>query len=92
MALSYAATPLISDTRGIYSSVNKLIKLAKYREERFVEGSRPSVSTLRRWIENGKLPGKKIGGQTYVEISEEMLEPTNNELANKIIKKVAVGE
>lgn len=33
----------------------------------FREGSRPSQSTLRRWILQGTLPGRRVGSQYYVD-------------------------
>lgn len=62
----------------------ELMKAAKYREEYFHESSRPAVSTIRRWINNGDLPGTVIGNVYYVDISltEKM---TGNDLADKVL-------
>ena len=49
----------------------RLMLLSEYRETRFTPGSRPSINTLKRWINDGELPGKRIGGLYYVEVDTE---------------------
>lgn len=51
------------------------MKVSQYREKHFVEGSRPSVNTIKRWIDDGELPGKTIGGMYYVEV--DRVKPVN---------------
>lgn len=46
---------------------------------------RPHPSSVRRWIESGQIPGKKIGGRYYVEIDEETAS-TGNELADQVLR------
>lgn len=62
----------------------KLITIAEYKRRQFAEGSAPHDSTIRRWIANGELPGRIIGGTYYVH--ESALHSTGNELADKILK------
>ncbi|WP_420590317.1 DNA-binding protein [Bacterioplanoides sp.] len=49
----------------------KLMPLRDWREQRFV-GTPPSVSTVKRWVKNGDIPTKKIGGSIFVILNEEM--------------------
>jgi hypothetical protein len=39
----------------------------QWAEKYFDEGSRPSEVTLRRWLNEGKVPGRKVGGTWYVD-------------------------
>lgn len=45
---------------------------------------RPAPSSVRRWIEDGELPGKKIGGRYFVDIDAEQGN-TGNELADRVL-------
>lgn len=49
--------------RGMY------MLLSQFARQHFVEGSRPSLSTLRRLVAKGELPGRRIGNQWYVDYS-----------------------
>jgi len=46
---------------------------------------KPHPSSVRRWVESGDLPGKKIGGRWYVDIDAEAIS-TGNELADKVLR------
>lgn len=48
----------------------KLITLKRFRQttEHFEPGSMPSNSTLKRWVENGEIDGKRIGGIYYIDL------------------------
>jgi hypothetical protein len=61
----------------------KLLKLAKFRAEYFVEGSAPTMATLRKGIESGTIPGKKIGGEYYVDV--QSLHKTGNALVDQVL-------
>lgn len=52
-----------------------LMKVSQYRKQCFVEGSQPSVNTIKRWIDDGELPGEIIGGMYYVEV--DRVKPVN---------------
>jgi hypothetical protein len=39
----------------------------QWAEKYFDEGSRPSEVTLRRWLNEGRVPGRKVGGTWYVD-------------------------
>lgn len=45
----------------------KLMTVRAWREKYFVEGSAPSELTVRRWLASGEVPGRKIGGNWYVD-------------------------
>lgn len=59
----------------------KLMPLEEWRHERFT--TPPSPATVRRWITNGDIPGRLIGGKWFVDLEEELsLEP--KEAAQKV--------
>ena len=39
----------------------------QWAEKYFDDASRPSEVTLRRWLNDGKIPGRKVGGTWYVD-------------------------
>ena len=43
----------------------------EFRNKYFSEESRPTEMTIRNWIRNNKIEGRKIGGMYYVLINEE---------------------
>jgi len=63
----------------------KLIPVSEYRELRFVGNKKPSVKTIKRWIQSGDLPGKRIGGLYFVNVAEEELMVTNDDVVNSIL-------
>src|SRR3569833_1838801 len=63
-----------------------LMLISKYALQ-FAEGSRPNKATVIRWINQGKIYGKKIGGQYYVDPDIEI---SSNPLVNKVLFKVAL--
>lgn len=69
----------------------QLILLSDYRDERF-PGKKPDPRTLRRAIMNGELPGQKIGGRFWVDVSAEAeirrtgTELTGNDLVDRVLK------
>lgn len=56
-----------------------LMKLSQYRQKQFVDGSRPTMRTLKRWIETGEIDGERIGGNYYVRVGE--IKPVNHLVA-----------
>lgn len=64
--------------------MNKLMIVSEYRDVRFAGTKKPSINTIKRWVENGSIPGKKIGGLYYVDITAES-EQTGNTLADMIL-------
>lgn len=63
--------------------LNHYIKPSVYRKKYFAKGSEPSVSTIRRWIDNYELPGTKIGNNYYVD--ESKLSATGNALVDRVV-------
>lgn len=45
----------------------RLITLQRFAEKYFEEESRPNLQNLRRWIQTGKLAGRKVGGTWYID-------------------------
>lgn len=48
----------------------KLLAAGKWLQKYFDDTSRPSVATLRRWLRDGKIPGKKVGGTWFIDEHE----------------------
>ncbi len=44
-----------------------LITPTAWTEKYFAEGSRPPEATLRRWLRDGVLPSRKIGGSWFID-------------------------
>ena len=44
----------------------KLMTIPEYLKHQFAPGSAPSVSTVRRWVNQGKIDGVKMGGVYYI--------------------------
>lgn len=45
----------------------KLMTVREWRERYFTADSAPAELTVRRWLHNGDVPGRKIGGNWYVD-------------------------
>ncbi|OOG61403.1 hypothetical protein B0E46_15600 [Rhodanobacter sp. B04] len=45
----------------------KLMTPRAWAEKTFVEGSAPPETTLRRWMQEGIVPSKKIGGSWFID-------------------------
>ncbi len=65
------------------------MKLSQYRQKQFVEGSRPTISTLKRWIDKGEIDGERIGGNYYVRVGE--IKPVNH-LVTKVLQHDATTQ
>lgn len=46
----------------------KLMKATEFRRKYYSDSTRPSRSTVYRWINNGTLPGLVLEGSYYVDI------------------------
>lgn len=51
--------------------VGKFLTVSDYKKLRFGRRKKPSERSIRRWITEGKLPGKKIGGRYFVDMEAE---------------------
>ncbi len=45
----------------------RLIRPTHWAEKNFAEESRPAEITVLRWLRDGKIPGRKVGGTWYVD-------------------------
>jgi len=59
--------------------MSKQMLAREYRDTFFAE-PKPSMRTVRRWIDAGDLPGRRIGRRYYV-----YLEPVTHPLARKVL-------
>lgn len=50
--------------------MNKLMLVSEFQRLRFKGGKKPSTRTIRRWIIAGVLPGERIGGRYFVDITQ----------------------
>jgi len=48
----------------------RLKNISAFQTEHFEEGSKPTTKTIRTWIDDGELPGRKIGGKYYVDMAK----------------------
>lgn len=44
-----------------------LIAVPAWREKYFAADSRPAEITAMRWLRDGKVPGRKVGGKWFVD-------------------------
>lgn len=49
----------------------RLMYIGEYRAERFSGRQKPTLNTLKRWIDSGYLKGARIGSRYYVDLDEE---------------------
>lgn len=61
----------------------RLITPIEWSKKYFAEGSRPSETSIRRWLNEGKLPGRKIGGSWYID--EHLWLADGDELVHRIL-------
>ena len=65
-----------------------LIKVSVYRKKYFEPGSQPAINTIKKWIDSGKIAGKKIGSMYFVDPDKEQNEITPvNHLAAKVLQR-----
>ena len=68
-------------------SLMMLMLASQFAKQHFVNGSRPSASTLRRWIDDGVLPGCRIGNNYYVDM--QRYSAANDQLVQKVLENVS---
>ncbi|MCU7836488.1 MAG: hypothetical protein KZQ83_14720 [gamma proteobacterium symbiont of Taylorina sp.] len=60
----------------------RLMSVRDYIDLNFVGNDKPTPKTIKNWIDKGILPGKKLGGKFWVDLSQES---TGNNLADQIL-------
>ncbi len=63
----------------------KLITIDNWRNKEFDQGSAPAELTVRRWLRDEKLPGKKIGGTWYIDLHKWQAD------GNDLVESVLAG-
>lgn len=66
----------------------KLMKISEWATAYFEAGSRPTLKTVRKWIDEGSLPGERIGSAYYVDLNR-WRQGSSNPLVDKVLSKVA---
>ncbi len=62
----------------------RLIEYREFAKKYFDPKSRPSDITLRRWLRDGQLPGRKIGSVWYVD--EHVFLANGDELVLRVLR------
>jgi len=62
----------------------KLLTTDRWLDVYFEAASRPSVATLQRWLRDGKIPGKKVGGTWFVDEHEWLAD--GDDLVERVLK------
>lgn len=65
----------------------KLISIPQWRDKHFAEGSAPDDVTVRRWLRNAQLPGRKVGGTWYIDEAEWLAD--GDELVRRVLEKAS---
>lgn len=60
------------------------MRLNQYRDVTFTPGSKPSITTVKKWIMNGDIAGEIIGGNYYVNTDKVA---AANDLVLKVLQK-----
>lgn len=61
-----------------------LMKISEYRIKTFTEESRPSINTIKKWVDNGIICGQNYDGMYFVDTNK--IHPVNA-LVNKVLQK-----
>ena len=64
----------------------RLISIKLYRQRNFAPGSAPHENTIRRWIRERLLPGRRLGSKYYVD--ENASAPTVDALVARVMGHV----
>ena len=64
-----------------------LLSIQEYCEKLFTPDSRPSHATVRRWIREGDLAGRRIGKKFFVDSAA--VDSGGNPLVERILRDVA---
>lgn len=64
-----------------------LISPQEFIAKEFSADSAPHEHTVRRWIENGYLPGRRIGSRHYID--DTAFQANGNPIVEKVLRDVA---
>ncbi len=59
------------------------MKISEYRTKYFAEGSHPSLTTIRKWVDIGEVYGEVINGHYYVD--PDKMAPNIKVLVDKVL-------
>ena len=64
----------------------KRMAISDFRKIGFVGKKAPSITTLKRWIDGGQIPGEKLGTMYYVWINQtlELEKPPRADITSKM--------
>lgn len=65
----------------------KLMPIPQWQAKHFAEGAAPDEMTVRRWLRNGKLPGRKVGGKWYIDEAEWLAD--GDELVRRVLDEAS---
>ncbi len=73
--------------------MDKFMSVSDYRKRRFRGSDKPCERTIKRWINEGVLPGEKIGGKYFVNISQDSLDydPKSDLRFLRILEKLGIS-
>lgn len=66
----------------------KLVSIPEWSAKYFDESSRPDDMKCRRWLRDGKLPGRKVGGTWFIDLDAWQLESNEfdtDQLVNRVL-------
>ncbi len=61
-----------------------LMTTEKWLDRYFDPSSRPSIATLQRWLRDGKIPAKKVGGTWFID--EHAWLADGDDLVERVLK------
>ena len=64
----------------------QFMTIDRWAEKYFSEDSRPPEATMRRWMQTGAVPARKIGGSWYVEVHAWLA------AGNPLVERVLCGD
>ena len=63
----------------------RLMTPQAWSEKHFAEGSRPAETTLRRWMQDNKVPSKKVGGSWFID--DDAWLAGDDELVQRVLRQ-----
>ena len=66
----------------------QLMRVKPWIAATFAEGSRPTTTTVNKWIERGEIPGRVIAGVAYVDANQFTQDLRNGPEAGPILQEV----